>query len=295
MKKPDILSVVYYTGFKRWTAPLDVVDTFEPLIEGFEPADLVSGRYFLLDVKHGEYQGGTENLCSMIIRAERAMQAVPVPLAKNKFAEYVDTFSDIIKYVNGANGAQFSEPIRNAIDSWARLYLHETVGMTYDEIERLLMDKSYIDQIRERIQAQRKKDEKRAVKRALAVADAEAEKEKQRALAEAGAEAEAEKQRALAEAAEKNQRALAEAEENKQRAVAEVKKEKDLALLRMLKDSIFSLYQCRFFHSVPEEVQKTVDNAQPKDMPALHAISDYLSGHKGDEKEFMRFAKTSLA
>lgn len=133
------------------------------------------------------------------------------------------------------------------------------------------MDKSYIDEIRERIQAKRKKDAERLAKRIRR----KVEEEKQE----------------LAEAAEKSQRALAEAEKE----LAEAEKEKDLAVLGAIKNFIFTLYQGRFSHDIPEEVQKTIDNAKPEDIKALHAIFNYLSGNKGDEKEFWHFVKTSLA
>ncbi|MBO8416021.1 MAG: hypothetical protein IAB19_06560 [Proteobacteria bacterium] len=131
------------------------------------------------------------------------------------------------------------------------------------------MDKSYIEEIRERIQAKRKKDAERLAKRIRR-------------------KVEEEKQRALAELKEKKQRELAEE-------LAELEKEKDLAIVGLLKNIIFTRYQDRFCHGIPEEVQKTIDNAKPEDIKALYAIFNYLSGHKGDEKEFMHFAKTSLA
>ncbi|MBO8416669.1 MAG: Rpn family recombination-promoting nuclease/putative transposase [Proteobacteria bacterium] len=294
-KPPYVFSVVYYTGDSRWTAPLDVLDTFPPLIDGIEPSDLVTGRYFLLDVKHDKYPGGTDSLCALIIRAERA---VFQPEDEENFFQYIQTFLDILRFVEAENtDRHFSPQIREMVKSWVFVWLKTSAKLSESEIKELLMDDgiSIRDRILKRLQAQRKQEDEQLAKRILLSAEeekqravAKVEEEKQRALAEAGAEAEADKLRALAEAAERSQHAVAEVEKAKD-------KERDLALLRMLKDSIFSLYQCRFFHNVPEEVQKTVDKAQPKDMPALHAISDYLSGHKGDEEEFMRFAKTSLA
>ncbi len=107
---PIILPVVLYSGVRRWTAPLSVVDLIDPAPQALLPY-LPQMRYLLIDEGRLVRSGAlpSDNLASLLFRLEH-----------NKG---IDDVQDLMQTVwDSTEGSEYAE-VRLAFTAWAKYVL----------------------------------------------------------------------------------------------------------------------------------------------------------------------------